>query len=211
MIFGDELSLSILREINKRIKERNFHEQTHVLYDIANTMEPDKLTYCEIGSYVGSSASLMLENKKVNKVFCIDPLVLNREHFNGVNDQEQTLRDNLSLYEQSRYSIFKNYSGDNTVLDYFKKNNIEIDILFIDGDHTRKGVWEDFLNYKDFIKHSGFIVFDDYLDYRYSPEVKQAVDEIIFTQETKEQFEILGLPKGPALTRDYGIFILRKK
>ena len=138
MIFGDELSLSILREINKRIKERNFHEQTHVLYDIANTMESDKLTYCEIGSYVGSSASLMLENKKINKVFCIDPLILSRTHFNGAKDQEQTLRDNLSEYEQSRYSIFKNYSGDSTVLNFFKKNNIKIDILFIDGDHTTR-------------------------------------------------------------------------
>lgn len=211
MIFKDNSSLNILREINRKIEERNFHEQTHLLYDIANTINLDKITYCEIGSYVGSSASLMLENKKVEKVICIDPLILSNSHYKGTKDQEKTLRDNLSSYESSRYIIFKNYSNDSYVLKYFVQNNLKIDILFIDGDHSKKGVLEDFLNYKGFIKDGGFIVFDDYLDYKYSPEVKLAVDQIISSKEVKKDFDILGLPRGPLLERDYGIFIMRKK
>jgi predicted O-methyltransferase YrrM len=210
MIFKDSSSLDMLRDINKRIEERNFHEQTHLLYDIANTIDSDKIVYCEIGSYVGSSASLMLENKKVDKVVCIDPLNLDKSHFQGAKGQEQTLRANLSPYENSRYAIFKNYSSDVSVLEHFRQNNLEVDILFIDGDHSKRAVWKDFLNYKEFVKPGGFIIFDDYLDSKYSPEVKIAVDEIVSSKQTREEFDILGLPKCPALDRGYGIFIMRR-
>jgi len=210
MNFEDKSSLRLLRKVNNRIKERQFHEQTHVLYDLADKVESGNVVYCEIGSYVGSSASLMLENKSVDKVICIDPLSLPLSHYRGSKDQEQTLRENLSVYESNRYKIFKNYSGEPVVLNYFRENNINIDILFIDGDHSKRGVFEDFSNYKDFVKSGGFLVFDDYLDNQYSPEVRLAVDEIIAREQVKKEFEILGLPKGPALDRDYGTFIMRK-
>ena len=37
----------------------------------------------------------------------------------------------------------------------------KLDLLFIDGDHTYKGVSQDFFNYKDFVRDGGFIVFHD--------------------------------------------------
>jgi len=207
----DKMSLKILRQINERIEERNFHEQTHVLYDLAELLEQDKLVYCEIGSYVGSSASLMLENQKIQKVFCIDPLNLNKTHFRGSEGQEKVLNKNLSKYNKSRYSIFKNYSSDNEVLQFFENNNVKFDILFIDGDHSKKAVINDFNNYKRFLKTGSFLVFDDYLDFRHSPQVKIAVNHLISQKEVSDDFEIIGLLNGPALEREYGTFIMRKR
>lgn len=39
--------------------------------------------------------------------------------------------------------------------------NNELDYLFIDGDHSYDGVKQDYLNYKDFVKDTGIIVFHD--------------------------------------------------
>lgn len=37
----------------------------------------------------------------------------------------------------------------------------ELDVLFIDGDHTYEGVQQDFLRYRPFMREGGFIVFHD--------------------------------------------------
>lgn len=39
---------------------------------------------------------------------------------------------------------------------------LAIDVLFIDGDHTREGCYADFRNYGPHVVKGGFIVFDDY-------------------------------------------------
>lgn len=36
-----------------------------------------------------------------------------------------------------------------------------IDVLFIDGDHTNKGVTADYINYSQFVKPGGIVVFHD--------------------------------------------------
>lgn len=41
-----------------------------------------------------------------------------------------------------------------------KKNNIEINFLLIDGDHSYEGVKNDFEKYSTLLK-KGFIIFDD--------------------------------------------------
>jgi predicted O-methyltransferase YrrM len=90
-----EKSLTILREINNRIVERHFHEHTHVLYDIRTALGPELKTYVEIGSYVGSSASLLLSHPFPTRVICIDPCLLNTDHYKGELNQYDTIFRNL--------------------------------------------------------------------------------------------------------------------
>ena len=172
-------SLEILREINKKIPERNFHEYTHILYDLRELLGSSKKTYLEIGSYVGSSASLLLQHKYKTDIICIDPLNLNKNHYNGKLNQEETLNKNLNNnnINNNNIKIYKKFSNDKILLDKLK--NIKVDILFIDGCHKFKSVIDDFNNYKNKVNKGGFIVFDDYLDYKYSPEVRKAVDYIV--------------------------------
>ena len=46
---------------------------------------------------------------------------------------------------------------------YSEFNGEKLDFLFIDGDHTEKGVEADFNNYKDLVREGGIIAFHDIL------------------------------------------------
>jgi hypothetical protein len=48
--------------------------------------------------------------------------------------------------------------------------------LHIDGGHLGRNVLLDFLLYAPTVISGGFVVFDDYADHQYSPEVGPAVD-----------------------------------
>lgn len=214
LFFKDSESLELLKKVNNRITERCFHYQTHILYDLANYLNKKNINYLEIGSYVGSSACLMLENENIKKVFCIDPLVLPQSHFNGNKSQEQAIKSNLSRFPSDRYSIHKGFSTDKEVLQFFKEKKEFFDIIFIDGDHSYNGVLNDFNNFKHCLKKGGFLIFDDYFDFKHSPEVRIAVDNLSMLQSVVDEFYIIGTPIGPLskeLDREYGEFIMRKK
>jgi len=53
----------------------------------------------------------------------------------------------------------------------------KIDFLWIDGDHSYKGVKRDIQDWVPLVKKNGIICFHDYRD---EPDVKRAVDEIAF-------------------------------
>jgi hypothetical protein len=52
-------------------------------------------------------------------------------------------------------------------------------IFFIYGDHSYDAVINDFYKFEEFVNPGGFIIFDDYEDYKDSPDVKLAVDNIV--------------------------------
>jgi hypothetical protein len=89
----------------------------------------------------------------------------------------------------------------------------EIDILFIDGDHSYDGVILDFEMYSKLVKSGGYIIFDDYNDYQYSPKVKPAVDNIV--SNLKNSYNIIGTVKNtlgarPSHLIDGNCFIIQK-
>jgi hypothetical protein len=83
--------------------------------------------------------------------------------------------------------------------------------LFIDGDHTYKGVKMDFEMYQELVKPGGFIVFDDYHDEISSPEVKVFVDDLV---NNLNGYEIIGTFKniGAKSTKlvNGNCFVIRK-
>lgn len=156
-IIKNSQSLEILRNLD--IKERRFHEHTHILYDLRTLLGSEKCIYVEIGTYVGTSARLLLEHPFPTKIYAIDPCVLNRDHYGGDKDQYSTIIKNTQKIGGD-FTLFKNYSTDRELLKIF--NYKKIDLLFIDGDHSFNGVINDFNNWEKFIAIGGYIVFDDY-------------------------------------------------
>jgi predicted O-methyltransferase YrrM len=77
----------------------------------------------------------------------------------------------------------------------------EIDLLFIDGDHTYEGVRQDFEAYAPLVKPSGLIVFHDILPHPFAPECK--VD--LFWQEVKDRYRSLELIAAPYTWGGIGI------
>jgi predicted O-methyltransferase YrrM len=186
-------SLESLVKVNENINQRKFHNHTYILYDIRTILGDQEKTYLEIGSYVGSSASLLLNHPYKTNIFCIDPCILSPDHYNGSSNQYHTLYNNLkkSNIYNNFVKIYRNYSTDSTLLHNLKEQKITTDILFIDGDNSYDAVIQDWNNFKGFVNVGGFIVFDDYNDEIYSPQVKPAVQEIVKNIDLNE-FEIIG-------------------
>jgi len=171
-------SLAVLREIQNQTTGRHFHEGTHILYDLRTYIGARPVTYLEIGSYTGNSASLMLKHPYKTSIVAVDPCVLEPSHYLGSSSQEDTIRAALSRIPswdcdvKSPWDLRVGYSPEAL------PSKLSFDIIFIDGDHSTQGVWTDYNGTVDLLRPGGFMVFDDYLDFKDSPEVKGAVDDI---------------------------------
>jgi predicted O-methyltransferase YrrM len=198
-------SLEITQKISDEMSGKTFHHHYHILYDIINLYpEEYNVNYVEIGCYAGGSACLVLQRKNTN-VYSIDlghPIspdiaIKNVNNFNT--------SDNL-------YEYIKGNSQSEETLKTLKNFIDHIDVLFIDGDHTLNGVKLDFNIYSPMVKSGGYIVFDDYNDMEFSPEVKIAVDELL---SNLEGYDIIGtLPNiygaRPINLKDGNCFIIKK-
>jgi predicted O-methyltransferase YrrM len=198
-------SLEITQKISDEMSGKTFHHHYHILYDIINLYpEEYNVNYVEIGCYAGGSACLVLQRKNTN-VYSIDlghPIspdiaIKNVNNFNT--------SDNL-------YEYIKGNSQSEETLKTLKNFIDHIDVLFIDGDHTLNGVKLDFNIYSPMVKSGGYIVFDDYNDMEFSPEVKVAVDELL---SNLEGYDIIGtLPNiygaRPINLKDGNCFIIKK-
>lgn len=58
----------------------------------------------------------------------------------------------------------------------FYKDDL-VDFVFIDGDHSEKGAYEDYVNYKHLVKKGGFMFFHDIVDSPYHREHKCMVSQ----------------------------------
>ena len=193
--------------ISKGVK--TFHHHYHILYDIANSIEKDEINYVEIGCYAGASACLMLQREKTN-VISIDlgepiseEIVLKNIEINNIHKNNYNyIKGNSQLLETKE--ILK--------LKMNKYKSQKIDILFIDGDHSFKGVHNDFNLYQDLISIGGYIVFDDYRDSEHSPYVYGAVNDII---SKITNYEIIGtiennLNAHPYTLKEGNCFIIKR-
>lgn len=178
-----ENSLNKTNEIINNMNGKSFHNHYHILYDICNSFEGG-VTYVEIGTFAGGSASLISTHPKVNKVISIDL---------GMPINKSIPINNVTKFKHSD-CVYDYIEGDSTnpsTIEQLRKLTTNVDVLFIDGDHQYDGVIKDFNNYKDFVVKGGYIIFDDYQDYIHSPEVKKAVDDLVGGLNVLE-YEILG-------------------
>jgi len=160
-------SLKLVKNIGLTVS--TFHEKHRALFDIARTFGEKAITYAEIGCYAGASACLMMHRKNT-RIISIDI---------GTPVKKELAEKNIA-----RFNLHKNpynyIQGDSTSLKTIKAVREMacegIDILFIDGSHRFNNVLLDFINYNQMVSRGGYIVFDDYDDHAFSPEVKPAVD-----------------------------------
>jgi len=175
-------SLLLTEEISKKIDNLTFHHHYHILYDIAETFGDKQINYLEIGRYGGGSASLLLQRPNTTVVSIDLGKPINSSiAINNVNKLNK-LSNNFTYLEGN--------SQTDEMVNRVKSIFNNVHILFIDGDHSFNGVINDFKLYKDFVKSGGYIAFDDYLDFKHSPNVKKAVDSLI--NDIKTEYEIIG-------------------
>jgi len=171
-----------------------FHHHYHILYDIAETFGDKKINYVEVGAYAGGSSCLMLQrpNTTIASIDLGEPiskgeLLENVIMYKNNNNYYKYIQGNSQVVETKNKVI--EVLNNSRVLGYSNK----IDILFLDGDHSFNSVMADFVMYNDLVNVGGYIIFDDYNDSVYSPEVKQAVDALL---PTLVDYEVIGTFKN---------------
>lgn len=177
----------------------------HILFLLKKYRGNKCKVYVETGTLFGGSMCLVMQDAEPCTFIGIDlfsgyygqpkdPISQQASTF----DVAKSNIDHCIVYHHS-YSLIKGSSYDKNTVTKFEKLGFKIDLFFIDGDHSYKGVTADFNAYKKYINPGGFVVFDNYGEEGVWPEVKQAVSDINFKSEN---FEVLG---------QYGYsFIVRK-
>lgn len=195
-------SLSYVKHISNNIDNKTFHHHYHILYDLP--LYRKNSVYVEIGCYAGASACLMLQKDNI-QVVSIDL---------GTPIHEDTVIENVKKLnvKNNPFTYLKGNSQSKDMVGRLQNIVSDIDILFIDGDHSKEGVMNDFLLYHEMVIPGGYIVFDDYNDHLYSPEVKPAVNIIV---ENFLNYEAIGTIKNelkarPETSIEGNCFIMRK-
>jgi len=198
-------SLDIVKKISNEMEGNTFHHHYHILFDLAQEFNTQHINYVEIGCYAGGSACLMLQRPSTNVIsidlgYPISPDIVqkNINKFNKLN--------NFYTYLQGNSQTIEMVIQLTNIID-------NINILFIDGDHSYQGVINDFSLYHDLVKPGGYIVFDDYNDSQYSPEVNLAVNDIV--KQFSTQYKIIGtIPNlynaRPSELKEGNEFVIKK-
>lgn len=121
-----------------------------IMYGFIKDLKPDDV-YLEVGVQFGRSLDFARRNSQA-QVYGIDV------------DEE--------LFTEVEGATFIHKPSNEAVNSWDKP----IDVLFIDGDHTYKGVKDDWDNFSPFVKPGGWVVLHDCDDT--SPDVVQLFDEI---------------------------------
>lgn len=160
------------------------------LKEVKDEMGDKCSVYVEIGVLYGGSLIMMMDLPHKTSFYGIDP-------FTGYYGESYDPHRNIDLTNHLEI-VENNLKGNNPHNHEYKlikgksKAVVElvpdkIDFLFIDGDHSYEGVYEDFMSYKNKMNKNGLIVFDNYNDNAWV-EVKKAVDEIV--ELHKENFKV---------------------
>ena len=135
------------------------------LYLLSNLLD-QHCKVLEIGSWKGKATYRLAQGlPKGGTVIALDPFdasgepessALYRERGGDIPLFEQFVHNMTKLGVMKKIKAIKGYSHQ------FVNKFIEIDLLFIDGDHSIEGCDFDFLNYSPLISHRGYLVFHDF-------------------------------------------------
>ncbi len=140
------------------------------LYTVAGMLHRNAIVV-EIGSWQGKSTYCIAKGLRSGKVYAIDPFnadagldVASEKEYQqkkGTDDLLKNFKMNMQqLNVLKKIDIKKGYSYE------FYNDFININFLFIDGDHSIEGCRSDFELYSPKIVPGGFIAFHDYYEER---------------------------------------------
>ena len=118
-----------------------------------------ELSMLELGSYEGNSSVFFLKYFQKIKLTCVDTFEGSIEQGNKNFDKVfENFKFNTKNYKD-RVEVFRLKSKE-----FFKNtNDSNFDLIYIDGSHYAKDVFEDATNSFDVLNKNGYIIFDDFL------------------------------------------------
>lgn len=187
-VIHKEVLMERLRRLYSRIRQFNYRHTDLLYVDIiiliAKSLRPQ--TYVELGVY---------QCDVINKVI---PYIKESAYAVDINNDSK-----LFLKEDQRAHFVLGSSRD--FIKTIAAEKITIDMLFIDADHRKEAVLEDFNSLFPYVRENGIIFLHD----GYPRDIEQtkdgycsnsweAIDEL--TRAAGDTYEMMTLPQHPSLT-----------
>lgn len=184
--------------LEKKITYDFFSRNIFDWYKVLDKFKNKKFKYLEIGSFEGNSALFIIKYFKNSSLVCVDQWKQlhkrdgNREGYEHlpIDTIERNFDNNLKNY--TRRFVKKKISSDL----FFAKNDELFDIIFIDGSHYAKDVWNDCLNSWSILKINGILILDDFFWKGYENLQDNPAFAINkFLKRIKDEYKIIRLTK----------------
>lgn len=146
------------------------HDEVTGLKNLAKTL-PENPTAVVIGCGAGTSSVALLEERDDLRLISVD--IRQDSPFGGLQNELNAI-ELTGLKVKGRH---KQILGDSKEVGLSFKE--EVDMIFIDGDHSFEGCLGDFDNWLPHIKIGGVIAFDDYGDNKDGEEKWPAVKTVV--------------------------------
>jgi predicted O-methyltransferase YrrM len=161
-------------------------------YGLSRYSQIPNLNFLQIGAYTGDASEWILENILTDPTSTLTDV----DTWEGSDEpvhKSFNWSDLESFYDKrmSKFSNIKKYKGRS--LEYLQSCNEEFDFIYIDGDHTAEGVYQDAVYSFPLLKRYGILAFDDY-QWKHDTknielEPKLGIDK--FLEENKDNVEII--------------------
>jgi len=180
--------------------KRIHHHNHHIVLYVKDYIMKDKCrNYFEIGTHFGHSLSNILQSKYPTKIISCDLFLKGSTIANDcrIEDVEALANKNAKKFNTKGHDckIIRGNSWSNEMFAKVKEEFPEgIDLLFIDGDHSRRGVISDFERYFPLVNSGGFIIFDDYLPYVWNNKKREcpmAINDLV--EKYQNHIDVVGL------------------
>jgi len=178
------LELDVLaRELKVRMarQEMSFHSDIKLLGFLSKILSEIEGDILEIGVWKGKSLFFMEKFSKLGNIIGIDPC-----EFENQSEEIQFYRESM----KSKTVLIQNYSE--LALPQLLNISTKLKMLHIDGGHLEKNIIWDFMLYAPLLISGGYLIFDDYMDNQFSPEVKPTVD-LLKKHGYFRDFQIIGI------------------
>ncbi len=152
-------------------------EEKSILFQLSKSLDEKKIMV-EIGSYLGSSSCFLAWGacKKANTLFCIDTWE-NDAMTEGTRDTYSEFLSNTKDFE----NFIKPLRGNS--IDIARTFKEKIDLLFIDGDHSYEGCYQDWIAWSALLNTGAVVIFHDI---GWAEGVQKVINEEIVPRASKE-------------------------
>ncbi len=162
--FYSSLKIKLLKISNPQLAEafRIYSHLTIAERVVLYRLGLGRKTILEIGSYLGASAccfgAAIKSSRVKGRIYCIDTWN-NDAMTEGFRDTWEEFQKNTASYKEYIIPV-RGFSTQ--VVNKVAAEIKSIELLFIDGDHSYKGVKDDWDTYKRFLNTGSVVVFHDW-------------------------------------------------